>query len=139
MFGILSKFVKKKEVVKNLDIGEVSGDYIGCFLFGIEGDENNPPSYHSVAKTREELVADSREFLRELAQRKRDLVESSPVAARHEQDLRVIVNADENLEVFINRYLDSKDDSPFLRVAGIGIFLRKGVRVRQKLNGKYIE
>lgn len=137
MFGIFAK--KKKSIVRNLDVGEVEGDYIGCYLFGIEGDESNPPSYHSVATSREELVSDSRVFLRELAQRKRDLVESSLVAARHEQDLRVIVNADNNLEAFVNRYLDSNDSSPFLRVAGINIFLRKGVRVREKINGKYIE
>jgi len=51
----------------------------------------------------------------------------------------VIVNADNNLEAFINRYLDSNDISPFLRVSGMDIFLRKGVRMREKINEKYIE
>lgn len=136
MFGM---FGKKEKATKNLDVGEVSGDYIGCYLFGIEGDEDNPPSYNSVATNYKDLVKDSRVFLNELAQMKRDLVESSIMSERHEQDLRVIMNAENNLESFMNLYLESNDTSPFLRVAGIEIFLRKGVRVREKINGKYIE
>ncbi|QEA39338.1 hypothetical protein FGL86_09785 [Pistricoccus aurantiacus] len=140
--GFLAATVPSKNGVKgtkSLDIGEIGGDHIGCYLFGIEGDENNPPSYHSLATSREELVSDIRELLSDMAQHKRDLVESSPVAARHEKDLKIIMDAYKNVEDLIKNHVLTNDESPFLRVSGVNLFLRKGVRMRQKSNGKYVE
>lgn len=124
---------------RQLEIGETDGDYIGCYLFGIEGDDSSPPSYHSLATTRDTLVSDCREFFEGFAEQKAELVNSSPLGARHQQDLKVIINTIKNIESFIDMHFKTKNSEPFLVVAGLKIFLRVGARKRQKVNGKYIE
>ena len=114
--GIFNLFNKKNTP---LQVGETSGDRIGCYLFGIEMPDGSDPSYHSKA-----------------------LVEQgTPTAPRHAQDLKVINNAINNLPMFIDMHLKQNQNNgePFLKVAGITIFLRTGERQRQKIQGKYIE
>lgn len=137
--GFFSMFNKEK---KSLQVGEASGDRIGCYLFGIETPDGSPPSYHSLAISRQELLEDCMEFFNQLANKKKELVEQgTPTAPRHAQDLKVITNAINNLPMFIDMYLkqNQKNGEPFLQVAGMTIFLRTGERQRQKINGKYIE
>lgn len=121
-----------------LRVGETDGKYIGCYLFGIEGPSSNP-SYHSVATTKEELIDDCRTFFTELTQKKRELVKSSLHGARHEQDLKIIINFLNNLEMFVSMHLKSGIEEPLLKFSWAQIFLRTGVRERQMLRGKYIE
>lgn len=130
-------FFKQKE--KQLEVGETDGDYIGCYLFGIEGDDESPASYHSLATDLNTLTLDCREFFEGLAENKEKLVNSSPLGARHQQDLKVIINAINNLDMFINMHFKTNNTDPFLTVAGLNIFLRVGTRKREKINGKYIE
>ena len=130
-------FIKQEK--NQLEVGETDGDYIGCYLFGFESDDESPPSYHSLATDRNTLILDCREFFESLAEQKEKLVNSSPLGARHEQDLRVITNALNNLDMFINMHIKTNNTEPFLNVAGLKIFLRVGKRERQKINGKYIE
>jgi hypothetical protein len=122
-----------------LEVGEVRDDRIGCYLFGVEMPDGSEPSYHSVATTREELINDCMEFFTALANRKRELAETSPNGARHSRDLKVILNAISNLPMFIDMYLKQGLSEPFFEFPGMRIFLRKGERPRQKVQGKFIE
>lgn len=122
-----------------LSIGEVDGDRIGCYLFGIEATPVSPISYHSLATSPEELISDCTEFFEQLAAGKERLASTSVHAARHRHDLKVIRDTIKNLPGFIAMYLTSGMNDPFLKLDGMVIFLRTGMRERQKLNGKYIE
>ena len=137
--GLFSIFNRKKEP---LQVGETSGDRIGCYLFGIEMPEGSAPSYHSLAVNRQELLEDCMEFFNQLAYKKKELVDQgTPTAPRHAQDLKVIMNAINNLPMFIDMHLkqNKNNGEPFLQVAGMSIFLRTGERPRQKVQGNYIE
>lgn len=122
-----------------LNVGETSGDRIGCFLFGVEMPDGSNQSYHSVATNRDELVEDCMEFFTSLANLKKELVASSPNGSRHAHDLKVIENAIDNLPMFIDMHLKQGDGRPFFEFPGMRIFLRTGERSRQKLRGQYIE
>ena len=137
--GIFNLFNKKNTP---LQVGETRGDRIGCYLFGIEMPDGSDPSYHSLAVNREELLENCMEFFNQLADKNKALVEQgTPTAPRHAQDLKVINNAINNLPMFIDMHLKQNQNNgePFLKVAGITIFLRTGERQRQKIQGKYIE
>ncbi|WP_213757831.1 hypothetical protein [Delftia sp. WY8] len=137
--GLFSMFNRQKAP---LQVGETSGDRIGCYLFGIEMPDGSDPSYHSLAVNRQELLEDCMEFFNQLANKKKALVEQgTPTAPRHAQDLKVIINAINNLPMFIDMHLkqNKNNGEPFLRVAGMTIFLRTGERQRQKIHGKYVE
>jgi hypothetical protein len=122
-----------------LSVGEVDDDRIGCYLFGIEATPMSPISYHSVATSPAELIADCTSFFEEFADAKERLMSTSPNSARHKQDLKVIRNAIDNLPSFVALHLASNMTTPFLKVANIEIFLRTGMRQREKINGSYIE
>jgi hypothetical protein len=122
-----------------LRVGEVRDDRIGCYLFGVEMPDGSEPSYHSVATTRDELINDCMEFFTTLANRKRELAKTSPNGARHGRDLKVILNAINNLPMFIDIYLKQGLAEPFFEFPGMRIFLRTGERSREKVHGKYLE
>jgi hypothetical protein len=123
-----------------LEIGETSGDRIGCYLFGIDTPDGSNTSHHSLAISRPELLKDCQEFFGALATRKKELVDQgSPTASLHAQDLRIILNTINNLPMFIDRHLKQGGGRPFLELPGMCIFLRTGERPRQKVRGKYIE
>ena len=129
-------FKTKKKI---LEVGETDGAYIGCYLFGIEGDGDSPPSYHSLATDINTLRLDCKQFLEGFAEQKAKLVISSSQGARHQHDLNIITNAINNLDSFINMHFKTNNTEPFLTVAGLKLFLRVGARKRDKVNGKYIE
>lgn len=137
--GDVSIFSIFKKNRRPLDVGETSGDRIGCYLFGVEMPDGSDRSYHSVAASRDELVQDCMEFFSNLAALKREMVQKSPVGSRHAQDLKVIENAIDNLPVFIDMYLKQGGDRPFFTFPGMRIFLELGERPRQKMRGQYIE
>lgn len=129
-----------KKPTTPLRVGETRGDRIGCYLFGIESPDGSNPSYHSLAINRKELHEDCLEFFSELADRKRELIEQgTPTALRHAQDLKVILNAIDNMSMFIDMHLKQEVERPFFDFPGIRIFLRTGERPRQMHRGKYIE
>lgn len=123
---------------EHLEIGEVDGDYIGCYLMGVENSEGQP-SYHSLATSKQELLEDFRKLLTPMVEWKEQLVDHSPAGIRHERDLNVIKNALTNLESFVDMYLTMGSNEPFLAMPGLHIFLRVGARKRAKVQGKYIE
>lgn len=127
------------EFNQNLAVGDVDGDAIGCFLFGVEATPITPISYHSLAASPAQLLEDCTDFFAKLLHGKRQLVESSVSSGRHRQDLRVIEGVVENLPSYIAMYLTSDRSTPFLEFGGLTIFLRTGVRERQKVQGRYIE
>ncbi|CAM2161488.1 hypothetical protein PSAC2689_100080 [Paraburkholderia sacchari] len=123
-----------------LAVGQTDGEHIGCYLFGIEEGPMGPKSYHSLATTREELLADCREFFASFAELKEKLVSDSPSGARHRQDVKVIRNTIDNLDMFVDEYMQQRrPGEPFLAVAGVNLFLTTGVRKRGKIEGQYIE
>ena len=123
-----------------LQVGEVSGDRIGCYLFGIEAANGSDPSYHSLATDRQRLLEDCKEFFANLANRKKALVaQGSITSSRHAHDLKIILNVIDHLPMFIDMHLKQGGDRPFLEVAGMCIFLRTGECPRQKHRGKYVE
>jgi len=122
-----------------LSVGEVDGDRIGCYLFGIEATPVSPISYHSVATSHAELICDCTSFFKELLEGKERLVRTSMYAVRHKQEQEVIQYTLTNLPSLIAMHLASSMDSPLLSLGGIFIFLRTGERQREKLNGSYIE
>lgn len=122
-----------------LAVGEVDGDGIGCYLFGIEATPFSAISYHSMAATHADLISDCMDFFEELAAGKERLVSTSASSARHLQDLKVVRNFIDNLPGFIGMHLASGLNEPFLMLGGMEIFLRTGMRQRQKVNGIYTE
>lgn len=122
-----------------LSVGEIDGDRIGCYLFGVEATPVSPLSYHSVATSEAELLADCTQFFEGLLAKKERLVSTSIHSARHQQDLKVLQNMIINLPKFIPMYLASSVEEPFLKFGGISIFLRTGVRQREKFQGAYTE
>jgi hypothetical protein len=122
-----------------LSVGEVDGDGIGCYFFGIEATPVSAISYHSVASSHRELITDCMSFFEELAVRKEQLVSASSSSARHLQELKVVLNVIDNLPGFIGMHIVSGMNEPFLKLGGIEIFLRTGMRQRQTINGVYIE
>lgn len=125
---------------KQLAVGETDGEYIGCYLFGIEEGPMGPESCHSLATTRDELLSDCGEFFSRFADAKEKLVSDTPSGARHRQDVKVIRNAINNLAMFVDMYLQQRrPGEPFLEVAGIRLFLTTGVRKREKIHGQYTE
>lgn len=79
------------------------------------------------------------DFFEELEAKKEQLAATSVHAERHLQELKVIRNVIENLAGFIGMHLASGMKEPFLKLGGVEIFLRTGMRQRQKSNGIYIE
>lgn len=124
---------------KNLAVGEVDGDGIGCFLFGVEATPLSPISYHSLATSPAELVRDCTDFFTALARDKELMASKSVHSARHKQDLKIIQNTLENLPSFIAMYLTSDRSEPFLEFGGLTIFLRTGARQRERIEGRYVE
>lgn len=135
----MSIFDLYKKNLPQLKVGETRGAHIGCYLFGVEMPDGSEPTYHSVATTRDELIKDCMEFFTTFAARKRELAENSPNAARHSRDLKVLVNAINNLPMFIDMHLKQGRNEPFFEFPGILIFLSTGERPREKVQGKYIE
>lgn len=123
-----------------LKVGETRGDRIGCYLFGIESPDGSNPSYHSLSTNRQELLEDCLELFSKLATQKRELIDQgTPTAPRHAKDLKVILNAINNMPMFIDMYLKQEVEEPFFEFPGMRIFLRTGERPRQMHNGRYLE
>jgi hypothetical protein len=122
-----------------LSVGEVDGDHVGCYLFGMEATPVSPISYHSVATSHAELISDCTSFFKELLEAKERLVRTSIHAARHKQEREIIHYTLANLPSLIAMHLASGMNAPLLSLGGIVIFLRTGMRQREKLNGSYIE
>jgi len=122
-----------------LSVGEVNGDAIGCYLFGIEATPVSDITYHSVASSHEELLSDCKTFFENLAIKKEHIAATSVHKARHLQELKVIRNTIDNLPSFIAQHLASGMSEPFLKLGGIEIFLRTGMRRRDRFAGSYIE
>lgn len=151
--GLFDLFKRKPPT--NLAPGETSGDYIGCYLFGIDGEGGDEPSYHSLAVTREELADDCREFFQQLLamrveqmQRAQSLPGMPPELAglmpirireQYEREAEIIKDIIENIEAYIRLHLQQDTSKHFWRICGMTLFMRTGVRQRQKLRGKYIE
>lgn len=139
----------------NLAPGETRGDYIGCYLFGIEGEGGGAPSYHSLAVTHEELVADCRGFFQQLLAMKDEQMQraqSAPgmppelaglipfkIREQHEKEVSIINDVIENIETYIRLHMQQDTSKHFWRICGMTLFLRTGVRQRQKHRDKYIE
>lgn len=151
---------KQQQPPIHLKPGETQGDYIGCYLLEIEGDEGEQPSYQSLAITREELARDCREFCKrcieihiEQMQRIRPLPENPPEAmtleimkllaspnkAQHEREIDLLQRSIKNIDVYIDQHFQGNPSEPFLKVSGMTLFLSTGTRLRQKRRGKYIE
>ena len=151
--GLIDLFKRKPPT--NLAPGETSGDYIGCYLFGIEGEGGNEPSYHSLAVTREELAQDCRQFFQQLLamrveqmQRAQSLPGMPPELAglmplhireQYERDIKVSKDIIENIETYIRLHLQQDTSKHFWRICDMTLFLRIGAGQRQKHGGKYIE
>lgn len=136
----MSIFNLFKKQAPQLKVGETHGDKIGCYFFGIETPDGSDRSYHSLAINRQELLDDCLEFFSKLADQKRALIEKgTPTAPRHAHDLKIILNAIDNLPMFIDMHLKQEVERPFFEFPGMIIFLRTGERTRQKHKGKYIE
>lgn len=136
----MSLFNFFKKPAAPLMVGETRSDKIGCYLLGVESPDGSNPSYHSLAINREELLEDCLDFFSKMASRKKELVEQGTLTSPlHAQDLKVILNAIENMPMFIDMHLKQDVERPFFNFPGIRIFLRTGERPRQMLKGKYIE
>lgn len=136
----MSIFNTFKQPRTPMQVGEASGDRIGCYLFGIEMPDGSNPDYHSLAINRQELLEDCLDFFTKLANRKKELIDQgTPTAPRHTRDLKVILNAINNLPMFVDMHLKQGGDRPFFEFPGMRIFLKTGERPRQKIQGKYIE
>lgn len=123
-----------------LQIGEVRGDRIGCYLLTIEPSDGIAPSHHSLATSRTELIADCIVFFTSLGNIKKELISrGGPTSFRHAQELKVIENAINNLPLFVDMHLKQNSPEPFFEFPGIRIFLRTGERARQKIHNKFIE
>ena len=137
----------------NLAPGETSGDYIGCFLFGIEGVEGEQPSYHSLATNFNELNEDCRAFFHQLLvnrqQQMRAKLDALPpamadlipaaVRAKHEKEIRVISGMRDNVESYTRLHIEQNTSVPFIEVCGMRIFLRLGARKRARRGDQYLE
>jgi hypothetical protein len=161
MFRKLFGNSSSKQIPANLGVGEVKGDYIGCYLLWFTDNASDEPSYHSIATTLEEFEDDYTAFFSELVNMKREILESLPerdslpevrelpdgssvfsaadlARNSHEQDLKIATNCLKNPS-WIKRYLEGNQDRPFIQIGGMEIWIGTGVRKRNKVNGQFIE
>jgi hypothetical protein len=130
-------FFKKEP--KELSAGEVFKDYIGCYFLWIQLPNGEEPSYHSAATSMDELISDCTEFFNTLIKMKSTLGVGTPTAAMHARDIKVLTNAINNLPMFVEMHLKQASNKPFLEFPHMQIYIKNGVRLRQKMRGKYIE
>lgn len=151
----MSIFNILKKTEKPILPGEVRGEYIGCYFFGIAGHRQDDDSYHSLATTRGELISDCKSFLARLLEIKKEKLDNpkkipslpdhlanlmpAEIRERHHRDLAVISDILQNIDRYIDMHLASDTTKPFWTVSGMELFLRIGGRKRQMINGKYLE
>jgi hypothetical protein len=118
--------------------GEVSGDKIGCYLFGFTIDGEREPSYHSLAITKVKLIEDILSFLAELEVDVRGRGYFHP---GNKEALENINYIRYNLDGLIDNHLNNLKDNGiyFTSMLSMNLFLHYGVRDRQKHRGEYIE
>ena len=166
MFKWFSKKSKSDEVPKLLGVGEVQGDYIGCYLlwFKMKGDDEI--SYQSVATSKEKLIEDYISFFGAIVESKEQSLAQMPdrrpksetytkddgslvmptddlIRNGHEHDLKVAKNCLKNTK-WVDLYLDEDNslmdkEKPFITLGHMDVWMDIGMRPRQKISGKYIE
>lgn len=119
-----------KKLSRDPDVGQTRGDYIGCYLLGTETPGQSDTSYHSLATTREALLADARAFLQGFLQQHPDLPQVEREALQSLLD---------HLEERIDAHLAGDTHLPLAVQGGSHLFLRPGMRARKKEKGRYLE
>jgi hypothetical protein len=123
-----------KKIANDPAIGETRGDYIGCYLFGVETPGANNASYHSLAIAVEDLTADCQQFFSDFL---RD-VPDAPAAEREAvQDFLQQLPQRLNAHLALPRHVANAQ--PLLVLGEQHVFLRNGMRARKKEAGRYLE
>ena len=110
-----------RKLTKGPNVGETFRDYIGCYLYGIEG---------TTATTLSELEQGLRTYLQ-------DYVHAQPDP--ESPKVQLVQALLDELPARLQAHVQGDLAQPLLELDGALLFVRKGVRQRRKENGRFVE
>lgn len=118
-----------RKLTKGPSVGETFRDYIGCYLYGIEG-TTAKPEYLGAPTTLSELEQGLRTYLQ-------DYVHAQPDP--ESPKVQLVQALLDELPARLQAHVQGDLAQPLLELDGALLFVRKGVRQRRKENGRFVE
>lgn len=119
-----------RKITKGPNVGETFRTYIGCYLYGIEGREQQPTEYLGAPTTLPQLQEGIERYLQDFISTQTDPL--SP-------EVQAVQALLQDLPQRLAAHVAGDMAQPLITVSGAAMFVRKGARGRRKENGRYIE